>query len=557
MHSNTKKIEALPEGFSDTLGATANRLFPKTAPANQSQVAILEHRLAEVRRQLNAARMGGSGNIGRLSKQKGELGAQLAEAKEAEAAESLMEAKMSGNYAQVIYNYREDYYLITVYKNGKKVASDDGYFGANETGNPLIKKFIDVVKKAGLRPEGLPIVDEDGKKGVFKGNKFNWNMKEEVELDEALASHIVREGLDKPDEDELEGEYDDRKDKDIDNDGDEDDSDEYLHNRRKAISKAMKRKQMDEAKKPTFRDMALEYEKITGKKAPAGTSTQAMMVILDKAKKSMSEEVELDEISKKTLVNYMDKSKKQTADIQKKFKKGTETKDDEKRFDRRVSGQVKALDKFHGRSKVPAGGTDKSYDAAQKALRKEEIEIIEAAMKGNYARVTYDYREDYYHITVYKNGKEVASDDGYFGANETGNPLIKKFTDLVKKAGLKPEGLPIVDEDGKKGVFKGNKFKWNVKEEIEIIEAKGGYTINHKTFSSAVQHAKAQVEKQGYTIDDDEWDRKVAMGPKKPGTGKTNRYTIDLMKGGKETRRKLQMQVYYDEGRYELNMYVS
>jgi hypothetical protein len=95
------------------------------------------------------------------------------------------------------------------------------------------------------------------------------------------------------------------------------------------------------------------------------------------------------------------------------------------------------------------------------------------------------------------------------------------------------------------------------KEEIEIIEAKGGYTINHKTFSSAVQHAKEQVEKQGYTIDDDEWDRKVAMGPKKPGTGKTNRYTIDLMKNGKETRKKLQMQVYYDEGRYELNMYVS
>ena len=47
------------------------------------------------------------------------------------------------------------------------------------------------------------------------------------------------------------------------------------------------------------------------------------------------------------------------------------------------------------------------------------------------------------------------------------------------------------------------------------------------------------------------------MGPKKPGTGKTNRYTIELMKNGKPTKRMLQMQVYYDEGRYELNMYVS
>lgn len=92
-----------------------------------------------------------------------------------------------------------------------------------------------------------------------------------------------------------------------------------------------------------------------------------------------------------------------------------------------------------------------------------------------------------------------------------------------------------------------------------VTEAKSstGYDIYHKTFSSAVQHALSQVEKKGYTVDGDEWDRKVALGPKKPSAGKTNSYTIDLMKNGKETPRKLQMQVYYDEGRYELNMYIS
>ena len=95
------------------------------------------------------------------------------------------------------------------------------------------------------------------------------------------------------------------------------------------------------------------------------------------------------------------------------------------------------------------------------------------------------------------------------------------------------------------------------KEETDLEEAKDDYTINHKTFSSAVQHALENVKKRGYEVDEDEWSRKVAMGPRKPGKGKTNRYTIDLMKGGKETRRKLQMQVYYDEGRYELNMYIS
>jgi hypothetical protein len=95
------------------------------------------------------------------------------------------------------------------------------------------------------------------------------------------------------------------------------------------------------------------------------------------------------------------------------------------------------------------------------------------------------------------------------------------------------------------------------KEETELDEAKNDYTVNHKTFSSAVQHATSQVEKRGYTVDEEDYDRKVAMGPRKPTTGKTNTYTIDLMKDGKETKRKLQMQVYYDQGRYELNMYIS
>lgn len=90
-----------------------------------------------------------------------------------------------------------------------------------------------------------------------------------------------------------------------------------------------------------------------------------------------------------------------------------------------------------------------------------------------------------------------------------------------------------------------------------LTEAKSDYTIYHKTFSSAVQHAIEVVEKRGYAIDGEEWDRKVALGPKKPSSGKTNIYTIDLMKDGKPTPRKLQMQVYYDQGRFELNMYIS
>lgn len=54
--------------------------------------------------------------------------------------------------------------------------------------------------------------------------------------------------LDKVNHDELKGTHAQRKDKDIDNDGDADKSDEYLHNRRKAISKAIKKEEMDKTK---------------------------------------------------------------------------------------------------------------------------------------------------------------------------------------------------------------------------------------------------------------------------------------------------------------------
>ena len=53
----------------------------------------------------------------------------------------------------------------------------------------------------------------------------------------------IDEALDTVDTDKVEPEddFEDREDKDIDNDGDADDSDEYIHNKRKAITKAVKK----------------------------------------------------------------------------------------------------------------------------------------------------------------------------------------------------------------------------------------------------------------------------------------------------------------------------
>lgn len=60
-----------------------------------------------------------------------------------------------------------------------------------------------------------------------------------MRLKDILERVSKKEAMDAVNKKALKKDFDDRKDKDIDNDGDVDKSDEYLHNRRKAVSKAV------------------------------------------------------------------------------------------------------------------------------------------------------------------------------------------------------------------------------------------------------------------------------------------------------------------------------
>ena len=88
---------------------------------------------------------------------------------------------------------------------------------------------------------------------------------------------------------------------------------------------------------------------------------------------------------------------------------------------------------------------------------------------------------------------------------------------------------------------------------INAAKSSSGYELYHKDFSSAMQHAYKFAKSKGYTVDSEDIDSKVAMGPKKPSSGKTNSYILDTNK-----KQSVHIQVAnLDNKRYELNMYID
>ena len=188
------------------------------------------------------------------------------------------------------------------------------------------------------------------------------------------------------------------------------------------------------------------------------------------ARKSVKEEVQLDELSNEKLGDY---KKKAGEDASKADKEG-----DTKKGNKRFSGIMKA--------------TKKQFDNDAKGEKNEELSPAQKEIDKN------------------KNGKI----DG---------------SDLAKLR----------------------------KEEVELQE-KSDYEVYHKDYSSAVQTAIKQAEKRGFEVDMDDWHDKVATGPKKPSSGKTNSFSVKLKKDGKESKKALHLQVYnMDNNKYELNMYIE
>ena len=205
-----------------------------------------------------------------------------------------------------------------------------------------------------------------------------------------------------------------------------------------------------------------------------------------------------------------------------------------------------AAAKKAGKKKFKFGG--KEYPVTIKtAIKTEEVELDEALKTTH---VVIDTADDNKVVAMASDEKGAKSS---IVSAERPPMSIKdkktlKVVKLKKPAGQKAAdkliGYPLKEED--------------LQEYGYVKSAKSDYEIKHKSFSSAIQHAVEVAMKKGYEVDPDDYDQKVAMGPKKPSKGKTNSYSIKLTKNGKEQRKALQVQIAnLDNKFYELNMYIQ
>ena len=203
---------------------------------------------------------------------------------------------------------------------------------------------------------------------------------------------------------------------------------------------------------------------------------------------------------------------------------------------RRSPAGKKAIKKYLKKSSRPGYRPDKQLAKAMKKSAKKP------GIRGNAASKKYKNEQ-------IEESREPVSVDG----------RRKGFKEAIRR--LTYEKLRKLHDKAKSEEVRRSVERWSSetleesKKKIEIDEAKSGtgYELYHKDFSSAMQHAYDHAKKKGFVVDPGEIDDKVATGPKKPSSGKTNRYIL-----GTDKKKNVHVQVTnLDNKRYELNMYIE
>ena len=207
------------------------------------------------------------------------------------------------------------------------------------------------------------------------------------------------------------------------------------------------------------------------------------------------------------------------------------------------------------------GLDERKMTDGEKEEREEIVKKLKPKLQSFKDRYGDDAKKVMYATATKQAMEEVEIDEMPNRANmEKINTLIKKYSGKFKwrdevlyvEKGIEKDVTSLIKKGGLTATVKVSSNP--MKEEVEIDEKKSatGYELYHKTFSDAMQHAYAHAKSKGFIVDPKEIDDKVATGPKKPSSGKTNRYSL------KAGRKKVEIQVAnLDNKRYELNMYIE
>jgi len=102
------------------------------------------------------------------------------------------------------------------------------------------------------------------------------------------------------------------------------------------------------------------------------------------------------------------------------------------------------------------------------------------------------------------------------------------------------------------------KITENFKKELKaLFKEEKNSDIYFETLSQALDKILEKATKQGYEIEDQEREF-FLFGVGGIKYGETKKGSFNLLKDGKPTKKKLQVQIYrMDSGRYELNQYIA
>ena len=349
--------------------------------------------------------------------------------------------------------------------------------------------------------------------------------KEELDEDNTNDKSDDGEGLDKVQPKAVKKKFKDRKDKDIDNDGDVDDSDKFLHKRRKAISKALAK---ESVKLDENRNLLKDYEEL---KKKGKSDSQAQDVLL-----SMPQYKKFDSSKLGKVIG--DALRKGTIRKKAPFKLAEE------------SGDLGKPEGFFSEEMDPTDHVRFNKETNMFCVYDKDGKKVYESEKEEEANA---YATDNHDTLMGKSDlEEISAKLNKKGEIEmTKAKFAKVHKDYKTKIKGQPYAMQIDPKSGGSALFPV-KF---IEESVELDEAKSssGYDLYHKDFSGAMQHAYAFAKKKGFTVDKNDIDRKVAIGPKKPSSGKTNSY---ILKTNKKQNVHIQV-ANLDNKRYELNMYIE